>query len=96
MPKKSRSSRRKEPTSRLLVIAPENLLETSVIYQDIFQKGYEHGVRKGYRKVLKRRMEFLFGKRPDSISRRLTALNLQQLETLSDVLLEFQTKDDLI
>lgn len=75
------------------------MLEESVVYQDIFQKGEQQGLQQGLqqgeRKVALRQLERRFGKLSPGIRRQLEQLVVEQLEALCEALLDFQTKADL-
>jgi predicted transposase YdaD len=84
-------------TSVIYRILKENdMLEESVVYQDILRKGEQRGEQKGERKLARRLLEKRFGKLPPSIQRQLEGLALGQLEALCDALLDFQTRRDLL
>ena len=80
------------------------MLEESVIYQDIFKKGFRKGlqraaVAKGMeqeaRKVAIRLLERRFGKLSQTARRRIEHLAVERSEALCDALLDFQSKNDL-
>lgn len=75
------------------------MLEESVIYQDILQKGEQRGLQEGAqqeaRKVALRLLELRFGKLSRTAQRHIEHLDLKQLEGLCEALLDFKTKDDL-
>ena len=67
------------------------MLEESSVYQDILQKGEV----KEARKLARRLLEHRFGRLSQTVQRQLEQFVLEQLEALSEALLDFQTKDDL-
>ena len=69
------------------ILKESDMLEESVIYQDILEKGE--------RKVLRRLLEQRFGKLSKVIQQNLERLVIDQLEALADALRDFKTKDDL-
>ena len=75
------------------------MLEESVIYQDILQKGKLSGLQEGAeeeaRKVAMRLLELRLGKLSRTAQRQIERLVVEQLEALCEALLDFQTKDDL-
>ena len=74
-------------------------MEESVVYQDIYQKGEQRGLRnaleQGERKVALRLLELQAGKLSLKLRRQIGQLALEQVEALCDVLLKFKSKDDL-
>jgi hypothetical protein len=57
MAKKVVSANKAEPTSFLFITGPDDLLDKSVIYQDIFQKGEQRGAhREG--EIITQRLRF--------------------------------------
>ncbi len=79
------------------------MLEESVVYQDILQKGRRRGLREGLRKCVEqgerkaapRILERRFGKLSQTVRRQIDRLMGEQLEALCEGLLDFQTKSDL-
>lgn len=80
------------------------MLEESVIYQDIFQKGERKGERRGLRKGVEQGKKAVtlslltmkVGKLPLKLQRQVEQLALKQIEALCAALLNFKTKEDLI
>ena len=77
----------------------EEIVQDSVIYQDIKKQGLEQGLEQGRKqqaslilRLLKRRI----GKIELSEETRITGLSVEQLEALGDALLDFSSHDDLI
>ena len=81
------------------ILKESDMLEESVIYQDIFRKGKRQGVRQGAeqeaRKVATRQLERRFGKPSRTAQRQIELLTVERLEALCDALLDFKSKDDL-
>jgi predicted transposase YdaD len=81
------------------ILKESDMLEESVIYQDILQKGEQRGLQEGAqqeaRKVALRLLELRFGKLSRTAQRHIEHLDLKQLEGLCEALLDFKTKDDL-
>lgn len=75
------------------------MLEESVIYQDIYQKGercgWQEGAEQEARKVALRLLERRFGKLSLTVRRRIESFAAEPLEALCEALLDFQTKEDL-
>jgi len=109
---KSAVSQDVEPEYTLVITCPDDLLEESVVYQDIFQKGVQIGLlkseRRGFRKGWKRGLELgkkaialrmltaKVGKLPLKLRRQIEGLPLKQVEALLPALPDFKTRDDLI
>ena len=76
-----------------------DMLEESVVYQDILQKGEQRGLQKGLQqgesRVAMRLLERRFGKLTPTVRRRIEQLALPQLDALCEALLDFQSKDEL-
>ena len=85
------------------ILKESDMLEESVIYQDIYRKGERHGLQEGRqegaeeeaRKVAMRLLELRFGKLSRSVQRQIERLVVEQLEALCEAQINFQTKDDL-
>jgi predicted transposase YdaD len=70
----------------------EDIMQESVIYQDILQKGNKQGEERLILRQLNRR----FGEIDSSNIERVKVLSVEQLETLGEALLDFSSVDDLI
>jgi len=77
------------------ILKESDMLEESVVYQDILQKGEQRGEEKEARKVALRQLELRFGKLPPRARRQIERLMVTQLEALLEALLNFQSKQDL-
>ena len=89
------------------ILKESDMLEESVVYQDIYQKGEQRGEQRGLRKGLQqgaeqearkmalRLLESRFGKPSRAAQRQIDKLAVEQLEALCEALLKFRTKDDL-
>ncbi|MDJ0715919.1 MAG: Rpn family recombination-promoting nuclease/putative transposase [Prochloraceae cyanobacterium] len=81
-------------------ILKEEIMQESVIYQDIKKQGIEQGIEQGRKqeaslmilRLLKRRI----GEIEPSLSTRITGLSVEQLEALGEALLDFSSRDDLM
>ena len=75
------------------------MLEESVVYQDILQKGEQRGLRMGAeqeaRKLALRLLRRRFGKPSRGLRQQIEQFVSEQLEALCEALVEFKTKDDL-
>jgi predicted transposase/invertase (TIGR01784 family) len=78
----------------------EDIMQESVIYQDILQKGERQGEQKGeQREALKYTLRLLnrrFGEIDLSITERVRELSTEQLEQLGEEFLDFSTISDLV
>ena len=76
-----------------------DILEESVVYQDIFRKGLldarASAIEAGKRKFVQRLLKKLFGKLPTSMRQKVDKLSGEQIEALAMALLDFKTIDDL-
>ena len=89
------------------ILKESDMLEESVVYQDIFQKGEQRGVQQGLqqglqqgmeqgeKRVALRQLERKFGQISRTARQQIEKLVAEQLEALCDALLDFQTKEDL-
>ncbi len=81
------------------ILKESDMLEESVVYQDIFQKGEQRGEQRGVekeaRKLALRQLERRFGKLSRTVRRQIEQLVVEQLEALCEALLDFRIKDDL-
>ena len=72
-------------------ILRRDIMQQSVIYQDILQEGEERGERSLILRLLTRRI----GEVSPEMRSQIQALSLPQLEALGEVLLDFKKPDDL-
>lgn len=70
----------------------EEIMQESVIYQDIKEKGIQQGQVVLVLRLLKRRI----GKLESEDETRITGLSVEQLEALGEALLDFSNRDDLL
>ncbi|QLE45935.1 DUF4351 domain-containing protein (plasmid) [Nostoc sp. C052] len=70
----------------------EDIMQESVIYQDILQKGNKQGEERLILRQLNRR----FGEIDSSNIERVRVLSVEQLETLGEALLDFSSVEDLV
>lgn len=89
------------------ILKESDMLEESVVYQDILQKGRRRGLQEGLQKGLRKGveqgerkvalslLERRFGKLSQTVRRQIDQLVGEQLEALCEELLDFQTKADL-
>jgi predicted transposase YdaD len=78
----------------------EEMMQESVIYQDILLKGEQRGEKKGEQKeafrFLQRQLNRRFGEIDSSIIERLRILSTEQLEVLGEEFLDFANVSDLV
>lgn len=79
------------------------MLEESVVYQDIFQKGAQKGEQKGLQKGLQherhlvlRQLERLLGKLPAKVQKQVDQLDFEQLAALGQALFDFTSEKELV
>lgn len=81
------------------ILKENDMLEESVVYQDILRKGKREGVQQGLLQegntIVQRQLERRFGKLSLTIRRRIERLTVAQLEELGVALLEFQTPQEM-
>ncbi len=70
----------------------EEIMQESVIYQDIKEQGVQQGQANLILRQLKRRL----GKFESGDETRITRLSVEQLEALGEALLDFSSRDDLL
>ena len=73
----------------------EEIMQESVIYQEIIQKGLQQGKREEARSLIMRMMARRLGTVDPQMQHRVQALSLEQLEDLGEALLDFSTVTDL-
>jgi predicted transposase YdaD len=69
------------------IFKESDMLEESVIYQDILQKGE--------RKIVRNQLEYRFGKLSETVLAQFEQLVIRKVEALGKALLDFKTQDDL-
>jgi predicted transposase YdaD len=74
----------------------EDIMQESVIYQDILQKGEERGEQKEAFRFLNRLLNRRFGEMDSSIVERIRVLSTEQLESLGEEFLSFLNVSDLL
>ncbi|BAY26969.1 hypothetical protein NIES2100_67890 [Calothrix sp. NIES-2100] len=74
----------------------EDLMQESVIYQDILHKGEERGEQKEAFRFLNRQLNRRFGEIDSSIIDRVRVLSTEQLEVLGEEFLSFSDVSDLV
>ncbi|MDZ7961837.1 MAG: Rpn family recombination-promoting nuclease/putative transposase [Aulosira sp. DedQUE10] len=78
----------------------EEIMQESVIYQDILQKGLQQGKELGKKQealeLILRQLTRRFGVIEPEIKKPIRALSLTQLEELAEALLDFNNQSDLV
>jgi predicted transposase YdaD len=74
----------------------EDIMQESVIYQDILQKGQEQGKQQEAFLFLNRLLNRRFGEMDSSIVERIRVLSTEQLEFLGEEFLSFLNVSDLV
>lgn len=78
----------------------EEIMQESVIYQDILQKGEQRGEQRGLQKgeaaVILRQLTRRFPAINPEIEQRIQGLSITQLDELAEALLDFSSQTDLI
>ncbi|WP_375515165.1 Rpn family recombination-promoting nuclease/putative transposase [uncultured Nostoc sp.] len=74
----------------------EDIMQESVIYQDILQKGEQRGEQKEAFRFLNRQLNRRFGEIDSSIFERIRVLSTEQLEQLGEEFLDFSNISDLV
>jgi predicted transposase/invertase (TIGR01784 family) len=82
----------------------EEVMQQSVIYQDILQKGEQRGLQRGLEQgrqqgevtLILRLINRRFGAIEPQLEQRIRGLSTSQLEQLGDALLDFTSQNDLI
>jgi predicted transposase YdaD len=84
------------------ILKESDMLEESVVYQDIFQKGAQKGEQKGLQKGLQherhlvlRQLERLLGKLPAKVQKQVDQLDFEQLAALGQALFDFTSEKEL-
>ncbi len=84
------------------ILKENNMLEESVVYQDILRKGKRQGLQEGLqqglqheRKLVRRLLERLLGELSARTHTQIETLNVDQLEKLGEELIEFKSEKAL-
>ena len=77
----------------------EGMMRESVMYQKILREGEQQGLQRGRQEgeltLILRQLHRRLGHLPDEVVSQIRDLSLEQLETLGEALLDFQTLPDL-
>ena len=74
----------------------EEIMQESVIYQDIKERSVQQGIQQGQASLILRLLKRRLGQIESSDETRITGLSVEQLEALGDALLDFSSRDDLL
>ncbi|MEH2377453.1 MAG: DUF4351 domain-containing protein [Nostoc sp.] len=78
----------------------EEIMQESVIYQDILQKGLQQGEERGKKQealqLIMRLLTRRFGAIEPEIEQQIRTLSIAQLEELAEALLDFSSQSDLV
>ncbi len=73
----------------------EELMRESPIYQEIIQQGVQQGVQRGKQDTVMRQLTRKFGSVAPDLQAQIQNLSIEQLDALSEVLLDFADAADL-
>ena len=74
----------------------EDILQESVIYKKIINKGVQQGEKSEAIAIINRQLKKRFGELTETLKSRIETLSVEQLESLGESLLDFQSLDDLV
>jgi predicted transposase/invertase (TIGR01784 family) len=74
----------------------EEIMQESVIYQDILQKGEQRGLQQGEVALILRQLKLRFGDINPELQEQIRGLSIPQLEGLAEALLDFSSQTDLV
>ncbi|MBC1237464.1 DUF4351 domain-containing protein [Nostoc sp. 2RC] len=74
----------------------EEIMQESVIYQDILQKGEERGKKQEALQLILRQLTRRFAAIGSEIEQQIRTLSITQLEDLAEALLDFNSQNDLV
>jgi predicted transposase/invertase (TIGR01784 family) len=77
-------------------ILRSELMQESVIYQDILAEGLQQGLQQGEINIVLRQLNSRLGTITSEVETQLETLSLEQIEDLGEALLDFQTQADLM
>lgn len=84
------------PKNLITQLFREEIMQESVIYQDILQKGEQRGLQKGEVAVILRLLTRRFGAIEPEVQQQIRSLSITQLEDLAEALLDFSSQSDLV
>jgi predicted transposase/invertase (TIGR01784 family) len=88
------------PKNLITQLFREEVMQESVIYQDILQKGLQQGEQRGLQKgevaVILRLLIRRFGAIEPEVQQQIQTLSITQLDELAEALLDFSSPSDLV
>jgi predicted transposase/invertase (TIGR01784 family) len=84
------------PKNLITQLFREEVMQESVIYQDILQKGEQRGLQKGEVAVILRLLTRRFGAIEPEVQQQIQTLSITQLDELAEALLDFSSPSDLV
>jgi predicted transposase YdaD len=84
------------PKNLITQLFREEVMQESVIYQDILQKGEERGKKQEALELILRQLTRRFGAIEPEVQQQIRSLSITQLEELAEALLDFSTPSDLV
>ena len=92
------------PKNLITQLFREEVMQESVIYQDILQKGLQQGLQQGEERgkkqealeLILRLLTRRFGAIEPEIQQQIRSLSITQLEELAEALLDFSSQSDLV
>ena len=88
------------PKNLITQLFREEVMQESVIYQDILQKGLQQGEERGKKKealeLIVRQLTRRFGAIEPEVQQQIRSLSITQLEELAEALLDFSSPSDLV
>lgn len=74
----------------------EEIMQESVIYQDILHKGEQRGLQQGEVTLILRQLRLRFGDMNPELEEQIRGLSIPHLEELAEALLDFSSQTDLV
>ncbi|QDL06563.1 hypothetical protein DP113_00360 [Brasilonema octagenarum UFV-E1] len=84
------------PKNLMRQLFREEIMQESVIYQDILQKGKEQGKKQEALELILRLLTRRFGVIESEVQQQIRSLSITQLEELAEALLDFSNPSDLV
>jgi len=72
-----------------------DIMQESVIYQQILQQGQARGLEQGERLIITKQLTRRFGELPNTVQQQLQQLAIADLDALGEALLDFSSLDDV-
>lgn len=92
------------PKNLITQLFREEIMQESVIYQDILQKGVQQGLQQGEERgkkqealeLILRQLTRRFAAIEPEVQQQIRSLSITQLEDLAEALLDFSSQSDLV